>query len=154
MAGHRSLEPQKIAPPPSSPFFPPGLARHGRRLTTLAACLVEWSRSSYRLYGKKGGRRTLPNGGGHLSRLRFSSPRCFLFNVEAESAGGQARRSGENPTDSLGPRPSARSRGTGAADSGLLLPRAAGFLFLTATRRPPPPKKKTVSFDFLRFLGF
>ena len=94
-----------------------------------------------------------------MSRPRFFSSRCF--NVEAESAGVQARRSGENPTDSLGPRPSARSRGTGAADSGFLLPASGrwGSSSSLRRRRCLPPRaaaaasSQTVRFDFLRFLG-
>lgn len=103
-------EPQKITPPPSSAFF---RIRHS--LFGAASC---------RLYGGK--KRTnspkrrpiVP--GMLLSRLRFFSPRCST--CKAANGIGKARRSGENPIDSLGPRPSARSRGTGAADSGLLLP--------------------------------
>ena len=112
--------------------------------------------ASYRLYGKKADE--LSQTAAHLSRPRFFS-RCF--NVEAESAGVQARRSGENPIDSLGPRPSARSRGTGAADSGFLLPASGrwGSSSSLRRRRCLPPRaaaaasSQTVRFDFLRFLG-
>lgn len=103
-------EPQKITPPPSSAFF-----------RIRQACL-EPLRAGFTV---EKSRRTLPNGGQLsraclLSRLRFFSPRCST--CKAANGIGKARRSGENPIDSLGPRPSARSRGTGAADSGLLLP--------------------------------
>lgn len=94
-----------------------------------------------------------------MSRPRFFSRRCF--NVEAESAGVQASAQGKIPPIRSALAPSARSRSTGAADSGLLLPARGRWV-------PPPPRdarrclppraaaaaaSQTVRFDFLRFLG-
>jgi hypothetical protein len=138
VAGRRSSEPQKITPPPSPPFFPPGAKRaHGTELSPLLLSQLVWSRFLTAFYGRKGGR-TLPR---PTCPARDSSPR----GVSAWKLNRQASRRGAvgkiPPIRSALVRPLAREA-PAPPTPGSSSPRAAaGFLLLPATQAPSPSSR-------------